>query len=246
MIPSSARPRVAGIYCRVSTTRQEHGRASQLRTCTEFLERRNIPAERIEVYEEQASGRHPNRPVLQRLLHDVALHKVQVVVTFRLDRLSRGGIGDMFRLVQDIEGHGGRLYSATEEWFDPDSPTHELILAILAWAGAFESQATGARVSAGIARRRAQAERRGEPFLWGRALTSPLRRDPQLPAKALELRQAGRSWTETAKALGVGRTTARRLCQMGRASRVSGTAVPRRTSTTEKRRRPPRESEGSP
>lgn len=222
---ANARPRSVAIYCRASTTKEEqrHGLASQLRACKEFLVRQRVEFESVQIYQEQASGRKSDRPVLRKLLHDVALHKVQIVVVFRLDRLSRGGIGEMFRLVKYIEDHGGHLYSASEEWFNPDNPTHELTLAILSWASAFESQAIGERVASGIARRRAEAERRGEPFLWGRALVSPLRRDPELPVKAVRLRKDGLSWTKTARALGVGRTTARRLYQIGLASRANGT-----------------------
>ncbi len=95
---------------------------------------------------------------------------------------------------------------------------------MLAWAAEFESKAIGERVSAGIQRRKSEAERRGQPWIWGRGLSSPLRKDPQLPAKALQLREAGRSWSQTAKTLGVSRTTARRLCQLGPSLGSNGTA----------------------
>ncbi len=36
--------------------------------------------------------------------------------------------------------------------------------------------------------------------------------DPALVAQAVELRRAGRSWSEIAEALGIARSTARRVC----------------------------------
>jgi DNA invertase Pin-like site-specific DNA recombinase len=184
-----------------------------------------VPIRDVAVYEEEGSGRRQDRPVLRTLLRDAALHRFQILVVFRLDRLTRGGIAEMFRVLKALQGAGVRVYSVCEAWWDPDAPTAELILAVLAWAAEFESRAIGERVAAGIAARRAEAERRGERFLWGRAKVSPLTQDPDLPARALRFRQSGLSWTQVARTLGVGRTTARRLCLLGRSSKVTGTVT---------------------
>jgi DNA invertase Pin-like site-specific DNA recombinase len=151
------------------------------------------------------------------------MHRFQILIVFRLDRLTRGGIAEMFRVLKALQDAGVRVYSVCETWWDPDAPTAELILAVLAWAAEFESRAIGERVAAGIAARRAEAERRGERFLWGRAKVSTLIRDPDLPAKTLQMREAGLSWTRVAQTLGVGRTTARRLCLLSRSSSLSST-----------------------
>jgi DNA invertase Pin-like site-specific DNA recombinase len=140
------------------------------------------------------------------------MHRFTFLIVFRLDRLSRGGIVEMFRVLKTLQGAGVRVYSVSEAWWDPAAPTAELILAVLAWAAEFESKAIGERVAAGIAARRAEAERRGRPFLWGRARVSAVARDPSLPVRVRQLRASGRSWTQVARSLGVSRTTARRLC----------------------------------
>jgi len=217
--------RPPAIYLRASTKRedQEGGLASQLQACREFLRRQGLSPEEAIVFQEQAFGRQTNRPVLRKLLHQVALHRFGSVVVFKLDRLSRGGIVPTFQLLQTLHDHGVRVYSVSESWWDPANEVHEAVLAILSFAARIESESIAERVSAGISRKRAEAERRGEPFLWGRALTSPLRKDPQLPAKAVQLRKDGLSWTKTAQTLSVGRTTARRLCQLGMASRANDT-----------------------
>jgi DNA invertase Pin-like site-specific DNA recombinase len=216
--------RRAAIYSRISTGRdlQGHGLVAQTHACRELLERLDLPGREATVYEEEGSGRRRDRPVLRKLLHDAAMHRFTVLVVFRLDRLTRGGIAEMFRVLKALQGAGVRVYSVSETWWDPTAPTAELILAVLAWAAEFESRAIGERVAAGIAAQRAEAEKRGERFLWGRALVSPLTRDPELPAKALGLRRGGLSWTMVAGQLGVGRTTARRLCTLAEASTRPG------------------------
>jgi DNA invertase Pin-like site-specific DNA recombinase len=206
--------RVAAIYARISTGRelQGHGLDAQLHACRDLLKHLAIPLRDVAVYEEEGSGRRRDRPVLRKLLHDAAMHRFTFLIVFRLDRLSRGGIVEMFRVLKTLQGAGVRVYSVSEAWWDPAAPTAELILAVLAWAAEFESKAIGERVAAGIAARRAEAERRGRPFLWGRARVSAVARDPSLPVRVRQLRASGRSWTQVARSLGVSRTTARRLC----------------------------------
>ena len=223
-----ARPARYAIFLRVSTAKpeQEHGLVAQRRACEEYMRRRGWPLKGAKVYTEQASGRQTNRPVLRAMLHDAAMHAFQVLVLFRLDRLSRGGIHEMFRLLKALQGYGVRVFSVGESWWDPDNPTHELILAVLAWAGEFESKAIGERVAAGIAARRAEAGRKGWPFVWGRAHTSFVAREPALPEKAVEMRRGDLSWSQVARRLGVSRTTARRLYAIGKA-RAGGDRRPR-------------------
>lgn len=207
----------SALYARVSTKKeeQEHGLKSQVHACRRFLEDRKL-GPIVRTYEEQASGRkrEGQRHVLRELLHDAAMHRFQVLVVFRLDRLTRGGISEMFRVLKDLQGYGVRVYSVSETWWDPENPTHELILAVLAWAAQFESRAIAQRVTAGIAARRAETDRLGEPFLWGGAKTSLRSKDPGLPPRARALRRAGKSWAEISRVLKVSRTSARRLCHV--------------------------------
>ncbi len=209
----------AAIYARVSTAKveQEHGLEAQRRACLELARSKGLWEDGVDIYTDQISGRRAERPGLDRLLHDVAMKRVRALVVFRLDRLSRGGIPEMFRVIKALEGYGCRVYSVSEAWWDPDNPAHELILAVVAWAAAFESKVIGDRVAAGIRARRAEAAEKGERFLWGRARSSKLTADPSLPFRALQLRSQGLSWSSVAKELHVGRTTARELCVIARA-----------------------------
>lgn len=226
-IGSKVPSRAGAIFARISTGKeqQQHGLVAQIETCRQFLERLEIPLREVKVYQEEGSGRRRDRPVLRRLLRDAALHRFQILVVFRLDRLTRSGITEMFQVLKALQHSGVRVYSVNETWWDPNAPTAEVILAVISWAAQLESRVIGERVSAGIQTRKKEAERKGQPWLWGRALTSPLRRDPTLPSRAVQLREAKLSWSKTAQTLGVGRTTARRLYQLGLVSRANGTPI---------------------
>ncbi len=205
------------VYARVSTVKeeQEHGLATQVHACREFLRSKNLPVDQIVVFEDQASGKKATRPGLKQMMHQAAMKRFRALVVFKLDRLTRGGIPEMFNIIRTLDGYGVRVYSVSETWFDPDNPTWDLILSVLAWAAAFESRLVSERVAAGISARRAEAKERGETFLWGRARVSKAVEDPTLPARALELHSKGLSWSKVAQALGVRRTTARRLYRLG-------------------------------
>ena len=211
------------ILVRTSTRKQEGGLKTQVRTCRAFIkslqEQRKLDVENVRIYKEEGvSGRSERRQVLDELLKDAAMKRFRALVVFRLDRLSRRQslvVGDVLDVVKRLHGYGVRVYSASESWWDPeDSPVAPVILAVMGWAAAMESRAIADRVSAGIADKKAAAAEEGVPFLWGRARSpySVRLRDPAIRAQALALRAGGASWTETARALGVGRTTARGLC----------------------------------
>src|SRR5262245_56151829 len=54
----------------------------------------------------------PDRPALQRLLADIAAGKVDAVVTYKIDRLSRSLL-DFAKMMELFEKHGVSLVSVT-------------------------------------------------------------------------------------------------------------------------------------
>ena len=60
------------------------------------------------------SGVSLDRPSLQRLLADLRAGKIDHLVVYRLDRLTRS-LSDLFTLLAVFEKHGTKLVSATED-----------------------------------------------------------------------------------------------------------------------------------
>lgn len=210
----------AAIYVRVSTEEQAetgHGLESQLAACRDFIEARGW--EEVKAYEDVVTGRRVLRPGLDRMLRDAALHRFNAVVAFRLDRLTRGGIREAFRVLETLQGRGVRVYSVADGWWHPDDPTSEVVLAVLAWAAQMESEASSRRIKAGVKRRRDKAEKDREPFLWGKGFQAYATRDPTLPEKVKAARAAGQSWRAIVKAFGLKSTaTAWRLAKKAQAA----------------------------
>jgi DNA invertase Pin-like site-specific DNA recombinase len=57
------------------------------------------------------SGGSTERPTLQRLLADVRARKVDVIVVYKVDRLTRS-LADFVKLVELFDGHGVSFVSA--------------------------------------------------------------------------------------------------------------------------------------
>jgi DNA invertase Pin-like site-specific DNA recombinase len=92
------------------------------------------------------------------------MNHLQAVVTFRLDRLTRCGIGELLDVYRQFKKYHVKVYSVEEKHIDPDGDPLlvEFFLSGLAFAAAIESRAIGERVASGIATKRLEAAQRGE------------------------------------------------------------------------------------
>jgi site-specific DNA recombinase len=61
------------------------------------------------------SGGTMERPALQRLLADIAANLIDVVVVYKVDRLTRS-LTDFAKLVEIFEARGGSLTVAARKW----------------------------------------------------------------------------------------------------------------------------------
>jgi len=81
----------AAIYCRVSTedqAREGYSLVEQLDKLKTLCKLRDYNI--YEIYEDAGiSAKDTNRPAFKRLLEDVKNHKINVVVAYKLDRLTR-------------------------------------------------------------------------------------------------------------------------------------------------------------
>ena len=61
------------------------------------------------------SGGNTNRPALKRLLSDVEDGRIDVVVVYKIDRLSRS-LGDFAKIVDLFDAHGVTFVSVTQQF----------------------------------------------------------------------------------------------------------------------------------
>jgi DNA invertase Pin-like site-specific DNA recombinase len=95
------------------------------------------------------SGGSMERPGLRRLLADIALRKVDVVVVYKVDRLTRS-LADFAKIVEIFDGHGVSFVSVTQA-FNTTSSMGRLTLNVLLSFAQFEREVTGERIRDKIA-----------------------------------------------------------------------------------------------
>lgn len=90
------------------------------------------------------SGGTLERPALQRLLTDIAAGQVDIVVVYKIDRLTRA-LSDFSRIVEVFDRHGVSFVSVTQQFNTTDS-MGRLMLNILLSFAQFEREVTADRI----------------------------------------------------------------------------------------------------
>lgn len=100
------------------------------------------------------SGGSMERPGLKLLLADIALGKIDVVVVYKIDRLTRS-LGDFARMVELFDRHKVSFVSVTQS-FNTTSSMGRLTLNVLLSFAQFEREVTGERIRDKIAASKAK------------------------------------------------------------------------------------------
>ena len=95
------------------------------------------------------SGGTLDRPALQRLLADIADAKVDVVVVYKIDRLTRS-LFDFAKIVEAFDARGVSFVSITQQ-FNTTTSMGRLTLNVLLSFAQFEREVTGERIRDKIA-----------------------------------------------------------------------------------------------
>src|SRR5213595_573594 len=95
------------------------------------------------------SGGDTERPALQRLLSDVKAGKIDVIVVYKVDRLTRS-LADFAKLVELFDGHGVSFVSVTQQ-FNTTTSMGRLTLNVLLSFAQFEREVTSERIRDKIA-----------------------------------------------------------------------------------------------
>src|SRR5262244_93513 len=95
------------------------------------------------------SGGTLDRPALQQLLADIRAGKVQIVVVYKVDRLTRS-LADFAKLIELFDAHGVSFVSVTQQ-FNTTTSMGRLMLNVLLSFAQFEREVTGERIRDKIA-----------------------------------------------------------------------------------------------
>ena len=90
------------------------------------------------------SGGHTDRPALQRLLEDVRSGKIDVIVVYKVDRLTRS-LADFAKLVELFDEHNVSFVSVTQQ-FNTTTSMGRLTLNVLLSFAQFEREVTSERI----------------------------------------------------------------------------------------------------
>ena len=90
------------------------------------------------------SGGTMKRPALQRLMADIAEGLIDVVVVYKVDRLTRS-LADFSKIVEAFDGQGVSFVSVTQH-FNTSSSMGRLTLNVLLSFAQFEREITGERI----------------------------------------------------------------------------------------------------
>src|ERR1700736_620065 len=95
------------------------------------------------------SGGTMERPALKELLNDVQSEKVDTIVVYKVDRLTRS-LADFAKIIEILDARGVSFVSVTQQ-FNTTSSMGRLTLNVLLSFAQFEREVTGERIRDKIA-----------------------------------------------------------------------------------------------
>jgi site-specific DNA recombinase len=138
------------------------------------------------------SGGSMERPALKQLLADIDARKIDVVVVYKVDRLTRS-LADFARIVQVFDSRNVSFVSVTQQ-FNTTSSMGRLTLNVLLSFAQFEREVTGERIRDKIA-----ASKRKGMWMGGRVPLGYDLKDRKLivnPAEAKQVQEIFRAYLE--------------------------------------------------
>lgn len=135
----------AAIYSRKSKfTGKGESVENQIQLCKEYAQY-NLQISDFFIYEDEGfSGRNTDRPEFQRMLKDAKKKKFDVLICYRLDRISRN-IADFTSLIEELEGLSINFVSIREQ-FDTTTPLGRAMMYISSVFAQLERETIAERI----------------------------------------------------------------------------------------------------
>jgi DNA invertase Pin-like site-specific DNA recombinase len=190
----------AAIYVRVSLDDGRQTVQNQEQQLVEFCQRMNWQV--VAEYQDQKSGKSLERPGFKRMMEAASTREFDVLVFWDLSRLSRGGVSETLRVLEQVKAWGIAYRSLQESYIDTLGPFGDVVISLLASIAKLEREKIRERTLAGLARARKAGRVGGRPRAED---------DYKLVATLKELRGEGKSIRVIARALGISPTTTIKL-----------------------------------
>ena len=149
---------LCAIYARVSTNKQDNG--NQLIQLREFAAKQGwtIVAEYVDTV--SGSGKK-DRTQFDAMMLAASQKKFDVLLFWKLDRLSREGVRKTLRYLEQLDSYGVAWRSFTEQFFDSCGIMRDVVISIMATLAEQERITISDRTKAGLQRARKAGKRLG-------------------------------------------------------------------------------------
>ena len=149
---------LCAIYARVSTNKQDNG--NQLIQLREFAAKQGwtIVAEYVDTV--SGSGKK-DRTQFDAMMLAASQKKFDVLLFWKLDRLSREGVRKTLRYLEQLDSYGVAWRSFTEPFFDSCGIMRDVVISIMATLAEQERITISDRTKAGLQRARKAGKRLG-------------------------------------------------------------------------------------
>ncbi|MER5601166.1 recombinase family protein [Streptomyces sp. NPDC002265] len=137
---------ICDLYLRLSLDRD--GKTAierQEADCRAWAERNGLTVRKVHMDRGRSGCRTVERKGFDAALAAVTAGVVGTLIVWKLDRLSRKGIGQVGKVLDDIEKAGGRLVSVVDD-LDTSNDSARMVVAMLAEPARSESKNLGTRV----------------------------------------------------------------------------------------------------
>ena len=147
------------------------------------------------------SGSNMERPGLQRLLADMDAGKVDVIVVYKIDRLSRSLL-DFMKMIERFNEKGISFVSVTQH-FNTTDPTGRMFLSILITFAQYEREVIAERIRDKVAAAKRRGKYCGGPAILGYDVDRERKKLLVNPEEALLVKHIFRRFTQLASARAV-------------------------------------------
>jgi len=155
-------------------------------------------------FHDAKSGKSLDRPGFKRMMEAASRREFDVLVFWDLSRLSRGGVSETLRVLEQVKAWGIAYRSLQESYIDTLGPFWDVVISLLASIAKLEREKIRERTLAGLARACKAGRVGGRPKAED---------DHKLVHELRKLQFGGKSIRAIAMELGISPTTVLKLRQ---------------------------------